>query len=256
MNISYMSDHCLKIVIAVSLIFILKAVIGVVSSLLIKTPLRTSIHAGIGLAQVGEFSFVLAVAGRSAGIITEEFYQIFLSSSVVTMMMTPFMMMIAPVVSRSVTSSHVIKKLIKLQRVSEGEGLPRKREGHVIIIGFGLNGRHLARVLKEADIPYVVLEMNIDTVIDMKKKREPIYYGDGTSKEILNKLSIQNARLLVVAISDPASTRRTRPSPTQRPRAVRLGSSALRSSRASRKRLCCNSPATFERSIAPRRGTY
>ncbi len=208
MNIGYMSDHCLKIVIAVSLIFILKAVIGVVSSLLIKTPLRTSIHAGIGLAQVGEFSFVLAVAGRSAGIITEEFYQIFLSSSVVTMMMTPFMMMIAPVVSRSVTSSRVLKRFIKVQRVSEGEGLPRKREGHVIIIGFGLNGRHLARVLKEADIPYVVLEMNIDTVIDMKKKREPIYYGDGTSKEILNKLSIQNARLLVVAISDPASTRR------------------------------------------------
>jgi CPA2 family monovalent cation:H+ antiporter-2 len=208
MNIGYMSDHFLKIVIAVSLIFILKAVIGVVSSLLIKTPLRTSIHAGIGLAQVGEFSFVLAVAGRSAGIITEEFYQIFLSSSVVTMMMTPFMMMIAPVVSRSVTSSRVLKRLIKVQRVSEGEGLPRKREGHVIIIGFGLNGRHLARVLKEADIPYVVLEMNIDTVIDMKKKREPIYYGDGTSKEILNKLSIQNARLLVVAISDPASTRR------------------------------------------------
>jgi CPA2 family monovalent cation:H+ antiporter-2 len=152
MNIGYMSDHCLKIGIAVSLIFILKAVIGVVSSLLIKTPLRTSIHAGIGLAQVGEFSFVLAVAGRSAGIITEEFYQIFLSSSVVTMMMTPFMMMIAPVVSRSVTSSRLLKRLVKIQRVSEG--------------------------------------------------------GDGTSKEILNKLSIQNARLLVVAISDPASTRR------------------------------------------------
>jgi CPA2 family monovalent cation:H+ antiporter-2 len=78
----------------------------------------------------------------------------------------------------------------------------------VVIIGFGLNGRNLARVLKEADIPYVILEMNIDTVRDMKKKEEPIYYGDGTSDEILHKLSITDARLLVLAISDPASSRR------------------------------------------------
>ncbi|MEK6672102.1 MAG: TrkA C-terminal domain-containing protein, partial [Nitrospirota bacterium] len=55
---------------------------------------------------------------------------------------------------------------------------------------------------------YVVLEMNSDTVREMKKKGEPIYYGDGTSTEILHKLSIDRARLLVIAISDPISTRR------------------------------------------------
>lgn len=208
MNIGFMSEHFLNIVLAVSFIFVFKVVIGVVSSLFIKTPLRASVHAGIGLAQVGEFSFVLAVAGLSAGIITEELYQIFLSSSVVTMTMTPFMLLVAPVVARSVASSRLLKRFINVRRVSEREGLPRKREGHVIIVGFGLNGQHLAKVLKEADIPYVVLEMNIDTVLAMKKKREPIFYGDGTSKEILDNLSIGNARLLVVAISDPASTRR------------------------------------------------
>ena len=75
-------------------------------------------------------------------------------------------------------------------------------------MGFGLNGRNLAKVLKEAEIPYVVLEMNSDTVREMRKKDEPIYYGDGTSQEILRKLSIEKARLLVIAISDPVSTRR------------------------------------------------
>jgi len=135
-----------------------------------------------------------------------EFYQIFLSSSVVTMIMTPFVLKAAPAVSGWVVSRRLMRRAA--MRKGEGEGTPRRRHDHVIIIGFGLNGRNLARVLKEADIPYVVLEMNSDTVRQMKKKGEPVYYGDGTSAEILHKLSVDKARLLVVAISDPVSTRR------------------------------------------------
>jgi CPA2 family monovalent cation:H+ antiporter-2 len=207
MNIEYISDNCLKISLLVSSIFVIKIITGITSALIIGTPLRTSIHSGLALAQIGEFSFILATAGRMAGIIADEFYQIFLSSSVITMIITPFILRSAPFVSGWITSRDHIKKALRLKRISDGEGYPRKRQGHVIIIGFGLNGRNLASVLKEADIPYVALEMNSDTVLAMKK-REPIFYGDGTSKEILHKLSIEKARLLVIAISDPSSTRR------------------------------------------------
>jgi len=206
MNTGYISDNFYKIVIVVLSIFGLKVITGILSALLIGSPLRTSIHAGLGLAQIGEFSFVLALAGKTVGLITEEFYQVFLSSSVVTMMLTPFILDVAPSISAWVTSRQLLKRAMRLKRISQ-EGFPRKRHGHVIIIGFGLNGRNLAKVLKETDIPYVVLEMNSDTVREMKKKGEPIYYGDGTSNEILHKLSIEHARLLVIAISDPASTR-------------------------------------------------
>ncbi|MDP3296118.1 MAG: cation:proton antiporter [Thermodesulfovibrionia bacterium] len=208
MDIGYVSDNYLKIAIAVILIFGLKIITGMFSAMLTGIPLRTSFHVGLGLAQVGEFSFVLAIAGKASGLITVDFYQVFLSSSVVTMIMTPFILKTAPSFSAWVISWHLLKKVGRLKKISEIEGTPRKRHGHVIIIGFGLNGRNLARVLREMDIPYVVLEMNSDTVLEMKKKGEPIYYGDGTSKEILHKLSIENARLLVIAISDPASTRR------------------------------------------------
>lgn len=207
MDIGYMTGNCLKIAIAVALIFGLKIITGIFSALAIGSPLRTSIHAGLGLSQIGEFSFVLAIAGKAGGLITEDFYQIFLSSSVVTMMITPFVLNIAPSLSGWITSRKLIKRAAGIRKISEAEGFPRKRQGHVIIIGFGLNGRNLARVLKEAEIPYVVLEMNSDTVREMKKKGEPIYYGDGTSKEILHKMSFEKAKLLVVAISDPASTR-------------------------------------------------
>jgi len=83
-----------------------------------------------------------------------------------------------------------------------------KKSNHVIIVGFGLNGRNLARVLKDSDIPYVVLELNPDAVRKSKRKGEPIYYGDGTSPEMLRKLGILWARVLVIAISDPSATRR------------------------------------------------
>jgi len=208
MNIGFVADNYLKVAAVVLLIFGLKLLTGTLSSLVSGSPLRTALHAGLGLAQIGEFSFVLAIAGKEAGLITEDFYQIFLSSTVVTMILTPFILKGAPLLSGWVASRHVMKRLTQMKKGSERAGHPAKRQGHVIIIGFGLNGMNLARVLAETEIPYVVLEMNPDTVQKMKKKGEPIYYGDATSLEILHNLSINKAKLLVIAISDPASTRR------------------------------------------------
>ncbi|MBI4698395.1 MAG: cation:proton antiporter [Nitrospirae bacterium] len=206
MNAGFMAENWQQITVTVALIFGLKVITGVISVLATGSPLRPAVSAGLGLAQIGEFSFVLAVAGKTSGLISEDFYQIFLSSSVATMLITPFIIKAAPSASAWIASRRLLKKVDKLKTIS-AEGSPAKRQGHVIIVGFGLNGRNLARVLREAEIPYVVLEMNSDTVREMKKKGEPIYYGDGTSRDILHKLNIERARLLVAAISDPASTR-------------------------------------------------
>jgi len=208
MNLDFVVGSAPGIALVVLFIFGLKIITGTVSSLLIGSPLRSALHAGMGLAQIGEFSFVLAIAGKSAGLMTEDFYQIFLSSSVATMILTPFILQSAPAVSDWIATKGIFRKLGKWHGAHEREGAPKKKHDHVIVIGFGLNGKNLAAVLKEAEIPYIVLEMNSDTVRDMKKKGEPIYYGDGTGKEILHKLGIHKARLLVVAISDPSSTRR------------------------------------------------
>lgn len=208
MNTGFIFNNGVTIIGVVVFIFILKIMTGIASALLIGSSARPSVLTGLGLAQIGEFSFVLAVAGKASGLITEEFYQIFLSSSVVTMIMTPIVVTAAPNVSEWITARPLFKKLSRSRRMAEEEAHPRKKHDHVIIIGFGLNGKNLARVLKEAEIPYTVLEMNIDTVREMRKKGEPIHYGDGTSKEILNKMGIARARLLVVAISDPISMRR------------------------------------------------
>lgn len=208
MNLGFMVGNWGQILACVAVIIILKVITGFAAPLLIGTPLRTSLHIGLGLAQVGEFSFVLAAAGKTSALIPDAYYQVFLSAAVITMMATPFVLKAAPSFSAWLTSKRGIKRIAGRRSAQEIGGIPHKKRDHVIIIGFGLNGTNLARVLKETGIPYAVLEMNSDTVREMKKKGEPIYYGDGTSKEILHKLGIERAKLLVVAISDPASTRR------------------------------------------------
>lgn len=174
---------------------------------LMRRPVRVSIHSSINLAQVGEFSFILAVAGLSWGLITDEMYQIFLSASILTMLLTPFMTQISPFISSRLSSHKLLKRLERIKEHSGLDEFPKKRSGHVIIVGFGLNGKNLARVLKETDIPYVILELNSNIVSTTKKQGEPVYYGDGTKIETLQKLGINAAVILVIAISDPASCR-------------------------------------------------
>ena len=208
MDLRFLSQNPLLILFAVIFILLLKTSTGFSSVHLLGHSVRVSLLTGLHLAQIGEFSFVLAMAGKSAGLITETLYQLFLSSSVLTMLLTPLIVQLSPNISNWISSKKLLERLDRMRKRAEREGSPSKREGHVIIVGFGLNGRNLAEVLKEASVPYTVLEMNNDTVIQMKKRGEPMFYGDGTSPQILHKLGISTARMLVVAISDPASTRR------------------------------------------------
>jgi CPA2 family monovalent cation:H+ antiporter-2 len=208
MDLRFLSQNPLLILLAVLFILLLKTSTGFFSVHLLGHPVRVSLQTGLQLAQIGEFSFVLAMAGKSAGLITDSLYQLFLSSSVLTMLLTPLILQLSPNISIWISSKRLLERLDRMRKRAERDGLPAKREGHVIIVGFGLNGRNLAEVLKETSLPYVALELNNYTVLEMKKKGEPIFYGDGTSLEILHKLGIDAARLLVIVISDPASTRR------------------------------------------------
>lgn len=208
LNISFLRLNLWTITGIVLVIILLKIITSAVSSSISGQTLQNSIQTGFYLSQIGEFSFILAVAGKNHGLITEEIYQIFLSASILTMIVTPFVIMVSSPTAIWLISRSLFNRLERMRRVEEKEGFPAKRTGHVIITGFGINGRNLARVLRESDIPYVVLEMNNNTVRKMKKMGEPIYYGDGTSREILHKLGIHSAKVLVVAISDASATRR------------------------------------------------
>ena len=168
--------------------------------------IRLGVVLGLGLAQIGEFSFVLAKAGINFKLLSPADGQIFLAASILSMMATPFLIQWAH--AWAFGFEGLFKDIGFNRSTSGGANETASATGHVIVVGYGLNGQNLARVLKEVSIPYRVLEMDPDLVRSAKAGGEPISFGDGTRPELLQQLGIDKARVLVVAISDPAATAR------------------------------------------------
>lgn len=186
-------------------IVLLKAaiVIGVVRAL--GFPSRVAVLTALGLAQVGEFSFVLARVGQNFGLLAPDAYQVFLASAVLTMTMTPFLIRFAPALAQRTGRLPFFA-----ERPLEDPATTARAEvgGHVVIVGFGVNGRNLAHVLHAVGIPYVVLELNGETVRRARSKGEPVVYGDATRRDVLRACGIDRATTVVFGISDLAAVLR------------------------------------------------
>ena len=170
--------------------------------------LRVSAMTAIGLAQVGEFSFILAKAGLPQGLLLEVDYQRFLAASILSMMATPFLIKSAPRLGYSLQSLLSPGSVLEPTVIGFSPEEPDLR-GHVVVVGYGLNGRNLARVLRQVKIPYLVLELNAEVVRAASAEGERIVYGDATRQEVLDHVRLEHARVLVLAISDPTATRHT-----------------------------------------------
>lgn len=185
-------------------ILVLKAIIVILTVKILGYSSRIALLAGLALAQIGEFSFVLASVGRENGLLPENAFQLFLASSILTILATPFLIQVGPLLAERTE-----RRLRWGGRTFEAPDKPvRDLQDHVVIAGYGLNGRNLAHVLREAGISYVILELNPDTVRKASAERERIIFGDVASRTILKEARIDKARSIVFAISDPAATRR------------------------------------------------
>lgn len=186
-------------------ILLLKAVVAGAAARSLRRSLEVSILTGLGLAQVGEFSFILAGVGAQQGLFGGDGYQLFLTTSVLTMLVTPFVIAAAGPVARVICR---LRNQPALEIPPHEEAAVQALRDHVIIVGYGLNGRNLARALRASQIPYVVLEQNGQVVRRARLSREPIFFGDGTRPEVLERVGIADARVLVLAIAAPAEERR------------------------------------------------
>ncbi|MFY8160615.1 MAG: cation:proton antiporter [Candidatus Kapaibacteriota bacterium] len=193
-------------IIVLSIIFI-KIISGFISTLALKYPVKIAFLVSFSIAQVGEFSFVLAIVGMSAGLIDNETYQYFLSSTVATMGITPLLFAIAPKISKRLSKHKLFSLVEKSIQTINNEIHSEELNHHLVIIGFGVNGRNLSLAAKHANIPYIIVETNPETVKKEKKLGEPIIFGDATNNEVLESTNHHKAKICVIAISDPTSTR-------------------------------------------------
>lgn len=209
LNTTALTEHITLVLFLTLILLLVKGIVAAIATIALGYPLRTAILVGFSLCQVGEFSFILAQEGIDYNIIGDSLYQGFLSASILTMMLTPFMIKLAPKIARLVNSLPLPERLLSgIYPWAGNSESDDELRNHLIIIGYGVNGRNLSRAASYARVPYAILEINSETVREEKQKGEPIYYGDATQKVVLESVHIESARVVVIAISDPSATRR------------------------------------------------
>ena len=151
-------------------------------------PLATA----LGLSQIGEFSFVLARSGISSGSISMEFYSLILTTTVITMVFTPF---ISGLTAPLYALANRFRKSFPLETINlPEEGL----KDHLIIAGGGRVGKHIADVLKKMNVSFVILEFDARRVEQLKRHGFPMIYGDASQPVILEAAQLDKAKLLLV----------------------------------------------------------
>ncbi len=212
LSVGALIENLFTVFLWVALLVVGKALIIWLVIQLLGFPQRVAAMTALGLAQIGEFSFVLAKAGRSVDLLPDADYQSFLAASIISMIATPFMIAAAPRFGYFIQSIVPDKKSAEDMSETEEELHITSTGGlnnHVIIVGYGLNGRNLARVLRAVTVSYTILDLNAETVREAKEKGEKINFGDATRREVLHHAAIENANALVLAMSDPQAARRT-----------------------------------------------
>lgn len=197
----------LLLVALVLTIILVKALLASAVGYALGLPMRIAIIAGVSLAQIGEFSFVLSRSGLSHGLLTPETYQLFLAASIATMGLTPLCMKVSGTVADYLTAKLPHEWTRGRSSLSQN-GNKVTLSDHVIIVGFGVNGKNLSRVLKNVEIPCAVIDTNPFTVRTQRRLGQQIIFGDASKPEILEHARIEEARIIVVAISDAAASRR------------------------------------------------
>lgn len=191
------------IAVVVATVLIVKSTVvgGIVLSL--GYPVRVAVLTALGLAQIGEFSFVLAQVGLGAGLIPPAAYQVFLAAAIFTMMATPFLVRAAPGLAIRLEHASFLPSPEPPLPVA-GEPV----DGHVVIVGFGVNGRNLARVLERVGLPWVALDLNGEVVRQARAEGRPVVFGDVTRRDVLAACGVERAAVVVFGIPDPDAVRR------------------------------------------------
>ncbi|MBI5560023.1 MAG: cation:proton antiporter [Deltaproteobacteria bacterium] len=197
-ELNYLLSHLPEILLFTAAVVFIKTMVLVSAGGLLGYPRRVSIMVGLNLAQVGEFSFILIKMGEGYGIFSHELYQTTLAVSILTMATTPFIFRWSSPVASFAGGRGFKEALAEKARLLN----------HVIIVGYGLNGRNLARVLKETGIEHLVMDMNAERTKTARKDGHPAYFADAGHPEVLKKMAVEDAKMIVVGITDPVGTRR------------------------------------------------
>ena len=201
----FLENPLLIIFLALIIIFV-KTLVVVASISFLGYSLETGLKTGLALAQVGEFSFILATSGMGAGLISEDQNTLFITIAVISMAATPFLIQSGPLIIKILNKFKLPDDLVK-GYFHEKKESKKVYNDHIIVVGYGLAGKIAVEAADSANIDTIIIEMNPTTVEREKKNGRAIFYGDASQEEVLEHASIQKARAIVISSADVSTAK-------------------------------------------------
>ncbi|MES1986636.1 MAG: YbaL family putative K(+) efflux transporter [Pseudomonadota bacterium] len=202
----------LNVLAVVAIIVFGKSIAAMVITLALRYPLNTALTVAASLAQIGEFSFILAGLGLSLGILPAEGMSLILAGALISIAINPLVFSIIKPFKKWVLGFSEIARQYE-QRVDQFSELPMSTErkyleGQVVLVGYGRVGKRIAKALSDSNIPYVVAEENREIVENLRKKGIPAVSGNASEPAVLIQAHIANASMLVIATPDTINIRK------------------------------------------------
>ncbi len=206
---SFLVEHPLEVAAVVLLIVGAKslAAVGIVAAF--GYPIRTGLTVGAGLAQIGEFSFILGTVGLGLGLLPPEGIQLIVAGALVSIALNPLLFRAIDPLEAYIKQHDRVHAIFErrgdLGRLEPAESEPLRR--HAILAGYGRVGRTIASVFDRRGYHYVVISQDRRAIEELRARGVPAIYGDAARPELLEHAGIQLARMLIVAIGDGHATR-------------------------------------------------
>ena len=194
-DLRVVGDNLPLLGVLVGLVVVGQWVIWTIVCLLFQRPLSTALLVGVGLAQIGEFSFILVQVARQAGHVGDDLYSATLAASLVTILINAVLVRLVP---RWIGPARLAERREPALGLSSTSPL----DGHVVLCGFGRVGSAIGQALETFAVPYIAVESDPDIVESLRVRRVPAVFGDAAQRVILAAAQIERASLVILAIPE------------------------------------------------------
>lgn len=186
-----------------------KAAIVTAIALLFRYPLKTALIVGLGINQIGEFSFVLAGVAKSQGLFSDRLYGLTVGTTAVTLLLTPFVLKLTPILFRQLDRLSWLNALLQVNPAPQLIGAAAELCNHVVVAGYGRVGQTLVRMLYFQGHSILAIDNDPSVLGSLRQQGIPYLFGDASSELVLAKAQLKQAKSMAIALPDPLATRLT-----------------------------------------------
>ncbi len=190
------------IVLALSMLILLKALLIALLARAFEGDWGVALRSGIGLAQAGEFGFVLLTLADEAHLLHGATMQITLATMLLSMLTAPFLIQYAEAISRRLSADEWTNRALQMHQIAIHSMLST---GHIILCGYGRSGQKLASILEEEKLRFIALDLDSRRVREAAADKKSVVYGDAAKREVLMAAGLMRAKVLVITYTDKHS---------------------------------------------------